>query len=96
VMGFDFAEGDKPGQYSYEVYLPGGAEEFGIALFNPEDYRFVGFLDAITNVKKGLIHKDIPVEQLPRDGKYLVKVFAKKAGKEDFIEGMIVIENKQD
>ncbi|MFP5114233.1 S8 family serine peptidase [Bacillaceae bacterium C204] len=96
VMGFDFMDGDKPGQYRYEVYLPGGAEEFGIALFNPEDYRFIGFLDTITNVKKGLIQKDIPDGQLPRDGSYLVKVFAKKAGKEDFIERMIVIEKKQD
>lgn len=96
VMGFDFAEGDKPGQYRYEVYLPGGAEEFGIALFNPEDYRFVGFLDTITNVKHGLIRKDIPDEQLPADGIYLVKVFAKKAGKEDFIERMITIESENE
>jgi minor extracellular serine protease Vpr len=96
VMGFDFAQGDKPGQYRYEVYLPGGAEEFGIALFNPEDYRFVGFLDTIANVKKGLIRKDIPAEQLPRDGTYLVKVFAKKANKEDFIERMITIENEEE
>jgi len=96
VMGFDFTNGDKPGQYRYEVYLPGGAEEFGIALFNPEDYRFVGFLDTITNVKKGLIHRDIPTEQLPRDGAYLVKVFAKKANKEDFLERMITIEKTPD
>ncbi|PFP30956.1 peptidase S8 [Bacillus sp. AFS073361] len=96
VMGFDFTNGDKPGQYKYEVYLPGGAEEFGIALFNPEDYRFVGFLDTITNVKKGLIHRDIPKEQLPRDGSYLVKIFAKKANKEDFLERMITIEKTPD
>ncbi|MFF2447244.1 S8 family serine peptidase [Neobacillus sp. NPDC058068] len=96
VMGFDFAEADKPGQYRYEVYLPGGAEEFGIALFNPEDYRFIGFLDTAVNVKKGLIKKDIPSEQLPAEGTYLVKVFAKKANKEDFIETMIKIGEKVD
>ncbi|MBT2734841.1 S8 family serine peptidase [Bacillus sp. ISL-7] len=95
VMGFDFAEGDKPGQYRYEVYLPGGAEEFGIALFNPEDYRFVGYLDTITNVKKGLVRKDIPDDQLPANGTYLVKVFAKKASKEDHIQRMITIERKK-
>jgi minor extracellular serine protease Vpr len=92
VMGFDFAEGDRPGEYRYEVYLPGGAEEFGIAMFNPEDYRFVGYLDSETNVKKGQLRKNLSVDQLPADGTYLVKVFAKKAGKEDFIERMIVIE----
>ena len=92
VMGFDFAYGDRPGEYRYEVYLPGGAEEFGIALFNPESYRFVGFLDTETNVKKGQLRKLIRKEQLPASGTYLVKIFAKKAGKEDFIERMIMIE----
>ncbi|MDR7078609.1 minor extracellular serine protease Vpr [Neobacillus niacini] len=91
VMGFDFKDGDEVGTYRYEVYLPGGAEEFGIALFNPDDFRFVGFLDTNHNVKKGLIKRVIPVDNLPPDGVYLAKVFAKKAGKEDFIETMLVI-----
>jgi minor extracellular serine protease Vpr len=91
VMGFDFKDGDKPGTYHYEVYLPGGAEEFGIALFNPDDFRFVGFLDSNQNVKKGLVSKVITAENLPPEGTYLAKVFAKKAGKEDFIETMLVI-----
>jgi minor extracellular serine protease Vpr len=91
VMGFDFAAGDKPGDYLYEVYLPGGAEEFGIALFNPEDYRFIGFLDTGRNVKKGLIRKEISPDQLPSKGIYLAKVFAKKAGQEDSIEKIIEI-----
>ncbi|EKN66593.1 minor extracellular serine protease [Neobacillus bataviensis LMG 21833] len=95
VMGFGFAEGDRPGEYRYEVYLPGGAEEFGIALFNPGDYRFVGFLDTVTNVKKGQILRNLTAEELPAAGTYLVKIFAKKAGKEDFIERMIVIEKKR-
>jgi minor extracellular serine protease Vpr len=91
VMGFDFKDGDQPGKYRYEVYLPGGAEEFGIALFNPDDYRFVGFIDTDQNVKNGLRQKEVDAEKLPEDGLYLVKVFAKKAGKEDFIETMVVI-----
>jgi minor extracellular serine protease Vpr len=91
VMGFDFGEADKPNQYRYEVYLPGGAEEFGIALFNPEDYRFMGFLDTGRNLKKGLIRKEMTADELPKEGVYLAKVFAKKAGREDFIETMISI-----
>ncbi|MEH7180687.1 S8 family serine peptidase [Neobacillus vireti] len=91
VMGFDFKDGDQEGTYQYEVYLPGGAEEFGIALFNPDDFRFVGFLATNQNVKKGLINGLITADALPPDGVYLAKVFAKKAGKEDFIETMIVI-----
>lgn len=91
VMGFDFKDGDQEGTYRYEVYLPGGAEEFGIALFNPDDFRFVGFLDTNQNVKKGLVSKVITEDNRPPDGVYLAKVFAKKAGKEDFIETMLVI-----
>lgn len=86
VMGFDFGEGDKPGSFRYEVYLPGGAEEFGIALFHEEDFRFAGFLDSGRNMKKGLIRKEIAANELPTEGAYIAKVFAKKARKEDFIE----------
>jgi minor extracellular serine protease Vpr len=91
VMGFDFGRGDKENTYRYEVYLPGGAEEFGIALFHPDDYRFVGFLDWQRDVEKGMLQKEIKSELLPSEGLYLVKVFAKKKGKEDLIEGMIEI-----
>jgi minor extracellular serine protease Vpr len=75
--------------------LPGGAEEFGVALFNAADYRFVGFLDTRRNVEKGLIRKEISAERLPPDGTYLVKVFAKKANQEDDIETVIeILRNK--
>ncbi|MDE3840317.1 peptidase S8 [Bacillus methanolicus] len=91
VMGFDFGIGDKENTYRYEVYLPGGAEEFGIALFQPDDYRFIGFLDWERNVGKGLLQKEIKRDRLPKEGLYLVKVFVKKKGKEDMIEAMIEI-----
>ena len=91
VMGFALAPADKPGHYRYEVYLPGGAEEFGIALFDPDDFHFIGFLDAKRNVKKGLLEQELKPEDLPPAGGYLAKVFAKKAGKEDQIETSIFI-----
>lgn len=96
VMGFDFGAGDKPGSYRYEVYLPGGAEEFGIALFRQDDYRFVGFLDTGRDIKKGMLRKDIQAQRLVPEGTYLAKVFAKKAGKEDFIEIPVTIKNIRD
>ncbi|WP_338450218.1 S8 family serine peptidase [Niallia oryzisoli] len=91
VMGFDFGAGDGEGKYRYEVYLPGGAEEFGIALFDPDTYQFVQYLDWKRNTGKGLIQQDIPVEKLPPDGLYMSKIFARKAGKEDWIEMYIQI-----
>ncbi|MGM0901394.1 MAG: S8 family serine peptidase [Bacillota bacterium] len=91
VMGFALAPADKPGHYRYEVYLPGGAEEFGIALFDPDDYRFIGFLDSKRKVKKGLLEQELKPEDLPPAGGYLAKVFAKKAGQEDRIDTSIFI-----
>ncbi|TKC16926.1 S8 family serine peptidase [Robertmurraya kyonggiensis] len=91
VMGFDFGLGDKPGTYRYEVYLPGGADEFGIALFNPDTYQFVGFLDAKRKVGKGQLKEEISFKDLPEDGLYLAKIFARKHGKEDMIETTIFI-----
>jgi minor extracellular serine protease Vpr len=91
VMGFDFAPADNGEAYRYEVYLPGGAEEFGIALFDPDQYRFVGFLDWGRKLEKGMVEKEIPLESLPEDGMYLAKVFARKQGKESTIDTMIFI-----
>ena len=91
VMGFDFAPADNGGAYRYEVYLPGGADEFGIALFDPDQYRFVGFLDWGRKLKRGMAGKEIPIENLPEEGVYLAKVFAKKAGRESTIDTIISI-----
>ncbi|KKK37954.1 peptidase S8 [Mesobacillus campisalis] len=91
VMGFAFSPGDKPGCFRYEVYLPGGAEEFGIALFDPDDFRFIGFLDWGRNIKKGLLQKDIPASKLPGEGGFIAKVFARKAGVEHDVETFIFI-----
>lgn len=95
VMGFDFAKGDKQDTYRYEVYLPGGAEEFGIALFDPDSYQFKGFLDWARDVKKGLIEKELKTETMPKSGYYLAKVFAKKAGQEDMIEVLLYIQGSE-
>ncbi|MBB6447175.1 S8 family serine peptidase [Bacillus benzoevorans] len=86
VMGFDFGAGDRPGTYRYEVYLPGGADEFGIALFEPDTHRFIQFLDWKRNVAKGLLEQELHSEQMPDEGFYLVKVFARKSGKEDMLD----------
>lgn len=93
VMGFEFELGDGDAPYRYEVYLPGGADEFGIALFDPDDFRFVSFLDTETKVDKGILQKNILKNELPEPGIYIAKVFAKKAGQEDTIEAMIEIGN---
>ncbi len=94
VMGFEMGIGDKVQTYRYEVYLPGGADEFGIALFEPGSHHFVGFLDWERNVGKGTLEKEISEDKLPEAGLYIAKVFAKKGGKEDMIEAVVEIMSK--
>lgn len=86
IMGFEAAPGDKENTMRYQVYLPGGADEFGIALFHPEDLRFAGYLDWGRNLNKGMLEKEISLKNAPESGVYLAKVFAKKANKEDMVE----------
>lgn len=91
IMGFDFAKGDQEGIYRYEVYLPGGAEEFAIALFDSDSYQFIGFLDSKRDVGQGMLKEEIKEEDLPPQGNYMAKIFAKKAGETDSIELPIYI-----
>ncbi|MBS4190086.1 S8 family serine peptidase [Bacillus sp. FJAT-49705] len=93
VMGFGIGKGDQKQTYRYEVYLPGGAEEFGIAMFDYDSLRFIGFLDWKRNIGKGELKQEIKSEQLPRPGLYVIKVFAKKAGKEDAIESFLFVQS---
>jgi minor extracellular serine protease Vpr len=92
VMGFDFGEGDKEGYYRYEMYLPGGADEYGVALYEAESLQFAGFLDWGRNKPGGMIKKDISRERLPSKGIYKALIFARKSGKEDRINTTILIE----
>lgn len=96
VMGFDFGIGDGGDVFRYEVYLPGGADEFGIALFDPDTHQFIGFVDAMRDLERGLLQKEVNKEDLPPDGLYIAKVFAKKEGKEDEIETIIAISRGED
>lgn len=90
VMAFHFEHGDEPDTFRYELYLPGGAEEVGIALYDPDTFQFIKYLDAKKNVDRGLLEGEISCEDL-KDGVYKALVFASQDGKEDTIETMIYI-----
>ncbi|WP_110928322.1 S8 family serine peptidase [Bacillus massiliglaciei] len=92
VMGFEFVQADEPGKYRYEMYLPQGADEYGIALYEADGYRFAGYLEWGKAAPRGMISKDVNSEKLPRPGLYKAVIFAKRAGKEDRIETTIQIE----
>ncbi|WNF37280.1 S8 family serine peptidase [Bacillaceae bacterium IKA-2] len=90
LMAFSFEFGDKKGQYRYEIYLPGGAEEVGIALYDPDTFQFISYLDVKQNVDRGML--EVELDQLTlEDGIYKALVYASKEGREDLIETMIYI-----
>lgn len=96
IMGFDSGFGDEEGVYKYEVYLPGGADEFGIALYDPDAARFVDFLDWKRDVPNGLLESEVNIDGRRLKGVYKALVFAKKGGREDTIEAEIVLEAERE
>lgn len=92
VMGFEFTQGDRPGTYRYEVYLPRGAEEFGVVLYEADSLRFAGIMDWSKSAPSGLIKKDIQKKDLPSTGMYKAIIFARRDGREDRVEKMLLIE----
>lgn len=92
VMGFQFGAGDAPGTFKYELYLPRGADEYGIALYDPDTLQFISFLDWKRDVSRGLLEKEFTEDEVKLKGVYKAIVFAKKEGQEDTIEADIVID----
>ncbi|WP_456277441.1 S8 family serine peptidase [Bacillus sp. AK128] len=93
IMGFQFGPGDSPDTFTYEAYLPGGADEFGIALYDPDTFRFIKYLDYSKNLSRGLYKKNLSKDQIGVSGTFKGLIFVKYKGKEDTIETMINIDD---
>lgn len=90
VMAFNFEHGDTPHSYRYEMYLPGGAEEAGIALYDPDTFQFITYLDSKKDLARGLYEEELNEIDL-ENGVYKALVFAKQDNKEDTFETLIYI-----
>lgn len=88
IMGFRFVQGDAPGMYRYEMYLPGGADELGIVLYDPATFHYVDYIAYRQNVTSGRIREIISVKQSIK-GTYKALIFVKKGKKEDTIEKIL-------
>ena len=93
IMAFQFVHGDKPNSYRYEYYLPGGAEESGIALYDPDTFQFITYLETRDYSDRGMVQTEITDVSLP-PGTYKALVFAKQEGRQDIIESMIQIDEE--
>ncbi|MBU9724373.1 MULTISPECIES: S8 family serine peptidase [Bacillaceae] len=90
LMAFMFEQKSNPEEYHYEVYLPGGADKFGIALYDPDTFRFIDYIDVQSNLERGMFEQDIEIQGL-EPGVYKAIIFAKKQGHEDVIERELFI-----
>ena len=78
VMAFHFGHGDTERSYRYELYLPGGAEEVGIALYDPDTFEFLTFLDRKRqDVGRGMVSGEFAEIDLP-DGVYKALIYARQ------------------
>ncbi|WP_433745388.1 S8 family serine peptidase [Falsibacillus pallidus] len=86
VMGFAVDNGKKANTIHYEVYLPGGAEEFGIALYDPESMKYLGLLDWQKKIGPGLKEKEVIFPKNIRFEQIVAVAFARTKGREDYQE----------
>ncbi len=90
MMGFQFGRGEREGEYWYQIFLPGGADEMGMALYDPVTLRFIEYFDAKKSVRRGLMKQVVKPRVGP--GVYKALVFVKKGQKEDVLETTITLE----
>lgn len=98
VMGFSFEkENEEDDIYKYELYLPEGAEELGVALFDPLTLTYVGHLLHERNVKRGLLEAELKRADIPfADGDYICIVYAIQNGKEGVQQSMLTIGDEKE
>ncbi|ADU32307.1 S8 family serine peptidase [Evansella cellulosilytica] len=89
LMAFVFEQTPEPHKYHYEVYFPGGIDTFGIALYDPDTFQFIDYVDVQSNIDRGMFEQDVKMEVKP--GVYKALIFAEKDGHEDTIEKEIYI-----
>lgn len=85
IMGFSIVPGDQEGFLRYEVYLPMGAEEFGIALFDSSTLKFIEYLDVGRNIGPGMKENQVKIKNYPYINHLTAVSFARKNGQEDFL-----------
>ncbi|WP_088036772.1 S8 family serine peptidase [Evansella clarkii] len=90
LMAFIFEQTTEPYTYNYEVYFPGGVDKFGIAVYDPDTFRFLTYIDTQEDIERGMFEHEIRVSGL-EPGIYKALIFAEKQGHEDTIERDIYI-----
>ncbi|GAK07027.1 S8 family serine peptidase [Geomicrobium sp. JCM 19038] len=92
VSAFQFGKLPNGGDWMYEVFLPGGAEELEISLYDPDTFTYIMTLDHETDIPKGVFEKRLHKDAVQLDpGLYHVLVYAKLKDREDTVESKILL-----
>lgn len=95
LSGFQFAKVPERDFWMYEVFLPGGAEELEITLYEPDTFAYVTTLDRQTNLPEGPFEKEFHADEIDLEpGVYHVIVYAKYKDREDTLEAKIAVVEK--
>ncbi|WP_275899592.1 S8 family serine peptidase [Bacillus piscicola] len=93
IGAFDLQPIGHTNAFQYEMYMPGGAEEIEIALYEPDTYTYLGVLDQEHDIKPGLYQKTLTADELPvPEGRYRAVVYARAGNQEDVLETFISLE----
>ncbi|WP_099304495.1 S8 family serine peptidase [Bacillus sp. Marseille-P3800] len=88
VMAFQMAHSDKENGYYYEYYLPGGAEESSVHLYDPDTFEYIATIVENQNQKRGMVSGEIDDLNV-EPGRYLAFIHAVNEGKSDTIEAIV-------
>jgi len=77
--------------YSYELFLPEGADQLGVALFDKQSLQFVSYLDVDVDVERGVRKRKITIDESLVPGVYQIFAFVKKHRQEQVVHSTITI-----
>ncbi|WP_421382077.1 S8 family serine peptidase [Bacillus salacetis] len=89
VMGFSAVPGDAPDTLRYEAYLPGGGEEFALALYDQETMQMLTILEQRRQVGHGMISNQVKLPSYIKGKTFYAVAFVRKSGDEDYQENLI-------
>ncbi|NLR46827.1 S8 family serine peptidase [Priestia megaterium] len=92
VMGLQVAAEKEKNTYSYELFLPEGADQLGVALFDKQSLQFVSYLDVDVDVERGMRKRKITIDESLVPGVYQIFAFVKKHRQEQVVHSTITIE----
>ncbi|YBZ95654.1 S8 family serine peptidase [Bacillus sp. AK031] len=89
IMGFAAVPGDAPDTLRYEAYLPGGAEEFALAIFDQQTMKLISILDQRKQAGHGMISKQVTLPSYIKGKSFYAVAFVRNKGEEDYLENLI-------